>query len=286
MKITFNTPSYKVTPNYLINPIASNVRKVNFGSVPDEFRKAVITFQDVLNMAKANPRIARLLRANGIKFKPSEKIFNDVMSGHVMNTVNVVTGILKNASPEIKAKANLQKLRKAAYLHDIGKPFIPERVFYNRAPRLSKTARGKMNLHSELSYQLLKTTEQDSDVLRLVRYHHQDLRGKGYPEAGSDFDFDINAQLLSLADKYAAIREERPYHKSMSPEKTLEIIKKQHVDTGNIGENVFQALVSYAGKEKSADINVQRKVFHFNFINGLSSIFSKRNQSADLGLVG
>ena len=102
-----------------------------------------------------------------------------------------------------------------------------------------------MHTHSELSYELLKMTDLDEKTLKLIRNHHQNAKKTGYPWVGNDFNADLNLQIVSIADKYSALTETRPYKRSMTPKQALTIIY-QDVKEEKLHPFVFRALVNYA----------------------------------------
>ena len=99
-----------------------------------------------------------------------------------------------------------------------------------------------MDLHSELGYELLKQQGVKESVLMLIKYHHQNPDGSGYPAINDDFEYGISSQIITTADKYSALTENRCYReKACSKETALEIIYKD-VESGLISKEVFDAL--------------------------------------------
>ena len=101
-----------------------------------------------------------------------------------------------------------------------------------------------MHKHSELGYEMLKKTNLDKITLNLVRNHHQNAQKSGYPWVSNDFKADINLQILTAADKYSALTEERVYKKPIDKTQALTIIY-QDVKEGKLHPFVFKALVNY-----------------------------------------
>ena len=111
--------------------------------------------------------------------------------------------------------------------------------------RNTKTAaeeREIMELHSELGYELLKNRGLSEMTLNLVKYHHQNLKGNGYPSKTSNFEYGIEAEILSTADKYSALREQRCYKDSLRKYEALGIIAKE-VNEGKLSQDVYTALI-------------------------------------------
>ena len=126
-------------------------------------------------------------------------------------------------------------------LHDFGKVLIPKSIL-NKAGKLDTNEREIMELHSELGYELLKNKGLNEKTLNLIKYHHQNKNGTGYPAISKDYEIGIDAQILSTADKYTALREKRSYKNPLGKYEALEIIAKD-VNNGQITQDVYTALI-------------------------------------------
>ena len=102
-----------------------------------------------------------------------------------------------------------------------------------------------MNIHSTLGYELLKTQNLSPKTLELIRYHHQNLKHSGYPAIETTISSDIAVQIVSIADKYSALREARVYRRRLSRLESLLILYKE-VREGKILPEIYNALVKYA----------------------------------------
>ena len=131
----------------------------------------------------------------------------------------------------------------ASYLHDIGKVLIPEEIL-NKQTKLNENETKIMHQHSELGYEILKNTNLDKTTLNLIRNHHQNAKKSGYPFVNKDFRADLNLQILTMADKYSALTEKRPYKEAFTPEQALTIIYAD-VKDGKLHPFVFKALANY-----------------------------------------
>ena len=63
------------------------------------------------------------------------------------------------------------------------------------------------------------------EITKWVAHHHEKLDGSGYPEGLKAKDLDFNSRLIACLDIYQALREERPYRKSMDHHNAMEILK-------------------------------------------------------------
>jgi putative nucleotidyltransferase with HDIG domain len=229
----------------LIKPLGVSGVKLNAGVTRPHFgvqqadtfeRTGVEQYTSETAMRKmilANPDIARIMKEINatINFADLKKI----QENHAANVRNTALGIAGNLPFSLKNKVNLKSLSEAAYLHDIGKVLIPAAIL-NKPSMLDQHEKAVMDRHAEIGYELLKTTGIDTRTLHLVRDHH----GSG---------FDINRQILTAADKFSALCEERPYKPAMSSKQALAIIYND-VKSGALHPFVFRALVGFAKEEQ------------------------------------
>lgn len=198
---------------------------------------------NLTQIMKRNPRIREILRQNGMREGLNMENLRVLLATHAKDTQKIAEGITENLPVALKYGVNKKSLSDACYLHDLGKVLIPDEIL-NKPARLTPEEEKIMHTHSELSYELLKYSDLDTKTLDLIKYHHQNPLGSGYPQANQDFNADINLQILSAADKFSALTEKRPYKDEISPERALGIMYKD-VKEGKMHPFVFKALVEY-----------------------------------------
>lgn len=192
---------------------------------------------------RTNPKIREILRQNGMKAELNMENLRTLLAGHAKDTQKIADGIYDHLPVALKYEVNQKSLSDACYLHDVGKALIPDEIL-NKPARLTPEEEKIMHTHSELSYELLKDTDINPKTLELIKYHHQNPLGSGYPQAKPDFNADVTLQILSAADKYSALTEKRSYKEPLLPEKALGIMYKD-VKEGKIHPFVFKALVAH-----------------------------------------
>ena len=196
-------------------------------------------------MIDSNPHIARLLKRYRIKPAIDTRTLNELTSGHMNETCNIAIGVYSILSNDIKSKVDKESLKEASMLHDLGKVLIPSKIL-NKPAKLNTKERKIMNIHSTLGYELLKTQNLSEETLSLIKYHHQNLKHTGYPALSSEnTDSDLGVQIISIADKYSALRESRVYRRRLSRTEALLILYKE-VREGKIMPAVYNALFKYA----------------------------------------
>lgn len=238
LPIKLNLPQMPFRSTVVSRPQTQSVRD-GFASNP--IYEKLGTKEQIEATAKANPRICELLEEYNLPIKINIEELDKLKQGHMKDTRIVAAQIYSSLPTDLKKEVSLPHLQEAAMLHDYGKVLIPKEVL-NKAGKLDATEREIMELHSELGYELLKDKGISEKTLNLVKYHHQNLNGTGYPTKNKNFDYGIDAQILSTADKYTALKEKRAYKSPMGKYEALEIIAKD-VNNGNISQDIYTALI-------------------------------------------
>lgn len=203
-------------------------------------------------MIQANPVVNTILKSENLQPTINVENFKNTTYNHCVDTKNKAVGIYNYLPVDLKEQANLNYIQKGALLHDIGKVLIPEKIL-NKKGRLSDKEADIMHLHSKLSEALLSSQNIEPEVLNIVKYHHQNKNGNGYPEIKNTLNgFDINTEVVSLADKYSALTEKRAYKAPLSTEEALSIIRKD-VENGNINPRIYNALVGYVNNTTATE---------------------------------
>lgn len=114
----------------------------------------------------------------------------------------------------------IEGLRAASLMHDIGKLAISEYILNKPSP-LTKWERQKVQKHPSIGADILSLVPFPYPVENLVRYHHEKWDGTGYPEGLKGEEIPLGARILSVSDCYDALRSDRPYRPKLSSEVAL-----------------------------------------------------------------
>lgn len=305
LEIRSSQPLFGIIPfrfNKVATKSAAFVKTVDSASLVSEFDKFA-NQNFIFNMVKSNPTILKLLKEHKIPLHVHMNTLTD-LRGHLSETRNLVLGIFSNLPNDLKTKVNVEATKKAAVLHDFGKCLIPKRIT-NNPHKLNKAEKELMDLHSVFGYEILKNTGLDNETLKLIKYHHQNLKKDGYPKVTDDFICDINTQIVSIADKYSALREKRPYKPVKSQEVALAIIEDE-MNQGKFHPAIFNALAEHvktlesvkasarqntlvAAEVKTSELPVtksQWKLNYANLVDRFCAKFFKPQQNVTPDLVG
>ncbi len=112
-------------------------------------------------------------------------------------------------------QSQIDKLRLAGLLHDIGKIGVQESVL-NKPGRLTETEFEQVKRHPVIGEHILSPIVDVTEILEAVRNHHEHYNGKGYPDGLQKDEIPLDARILAVSDAYDAMTSDRPYRKSMS----------------------------------------------------------------------
>jgi len=117
-------------------------------------------------------------------------------------------------------KKEIEKIKVAAELHDIGKLGIGQDIL-NKPSKLTAGEYEKIKKHPEIALKLLKELSFIIDVVNMVYYHHERIDGKGYPEKLKGDEIPLGAKIVAIADAYDAMTSDRVYKKAMPKEEAI-----------------------------------------------------------------
>ncbi|HVX78004.1 MAG TPA: HD domain-containing phosphohydrolase [Bradyrhizobium sp.] len=138
----------------------------------------------------------------------------------------LVTGFAVAFSQKLRMRAeDQQRIARAALLHDVGKSFIPLDIL-DKPGKLTAFEMEQIRKHPRYGYDLL--TQQGGfadEILDAVLHHHEFLDGTGYPDRLQAAQIADLVRIITIADIFAALVEDRPYRQSLSPTKAFGIMQ-------------------------------------------------------------
>jgi len=118
---------------------------------------------------------------------------------------------------------DLQELRIACWLHDVGKINVPERILLKPGP-LDTEERRIMQEHPVIGERMCAPLKSLRRILPVIRHHHEKMDGSGYPDGLRGEAIPMKARILQIADIYDALTTNRPYRKALPPEEALQTL--------------------------------------------------------------
>ncbi len=121
------------------------------------------------------------------------------------------------------ADGQLAAMRLAGNLHDLGKLAVPSEIIDKPGP-LDDQERAVMDRHPELAQGILSRVDGLETVAAWASQHHERLDGRGYPRGLVGTELSLGSRIMSLADVFTALREDRPYRRGLDSVETLGIL--------------------------------------------------------------
>jgi putative two-component system response regulator len=120
----------------------------------------------------------------------------------------------------------LVTLQRGAFLHDIGKIAIPDRILFKRGP-LSPEEWTVMKDHTTCGERICSGVKMLAGVLPIVRSHHERWDGSGYPDGLQRNDIPLLARIVQVADIYDALTTDRPYKPAYSADYAINVLREE-----------------------------------------------------------
>jgi putative two-component system response regulator len=158
--------------------------------------------------------------------------------GHVERVATYSVEIGKRAGI---ADQDLAALRTGAMVHDIGKVVVPEHIL-NKPGRLNEIELEIMKRHPITGHDILKPLHTFSNVLPIVRWHHEKPNGTGYPDGLAGDNLPILPRIVAVADCFDAIITDRPYRPALPFETCLDILREE-ADKGGLDARMVKILL-------------------------------------------
>jgi diguanylate cyclase (GGDEF)-like protein/putative nucleotidyltransferase with HDIG domain len=120
----------------------------------------------------------------------------------------------------------IQGVKTAALLHDIGKLAVPEHILSKPGP-LTQEEFQKIRIHPQVGAEIISGVPFPYPVAPLILSHHERWDGKGYPSGLKAEDIPLGARILSVVDYFDALVSERPYHKAMTFDAAIALLREE-----------------------------------------------------------
>lgn len=142
----------------------------------------------------------------------------------------------------------IDELYIAGALHDIGKIYIPKQII-DKPGQLDEDERKIIEAHPAYSIWYLTTGNKEEKpqyyshkILDMIRYHHEEVSGHGYPYGLKRNQINIGAKIIAVADKLEAYGAKRSYHEARTLKQCIDFIELQ-VEEGVLDSKITTAIV-------------------------------------------
>jgi putative nucleotidyltransferase with HDIG domain len=149
---------------------------------------------------------------------------DQVTHGHIRRVQQYALGLSQYLG--ITDEKLLKAVEAAALLHDMGKLAIPEYIL-NKPGKLTPAEFEKMKLHAALGADILSSIQFPYPVIPIVRHHHENWDGTGYPDHLRGTEIPLGARILSVVDCYDALTSDRPYRPKLPTGEAIGIVMQR-----------------------------------------------------------
>lgn len=144
-----------------------------------------------------------------------------VSSGHSVRVADLACLVGRQLG---YSEQQLQELKIAALMHDVGKIGISEAIL-GKPGRLTDQEFFLVKKHSEIGEKIVSEISNMGTVARAVRHHHERFDGTGYPDQLAGDDIELNARIIAVADAYDFLRSDLSFRKAFSVDSSLDEIR-------------------------------------------------------------
>ena len=184
-----------------------------------------VTFRTA--MARVSDAAKHLSQLNSLYLSTIETLAmaidakDQITHGHIRRVQGYAVGLAKRVG--IADESLIRAIEAASLLHDTGKLAVPEYIL-NKPGQLTSAEFEKMKLHASVGADILSAIDFPYPVIPIVRHHHENWDGSGYPDGLKGTDIPIGARILSIVDCFDALTSDRPYRPRLSHAAALEIL--------------------------------------------------------------
>ncbi|MGC9314583.1 MAG: HD domain-containing phosphohydrolase [bacterium] len=162
-----------------------------------------------------------------------------------MDTVRILSGAIEEKDPYIRGHSNrcrimahhvaealgysqrqLDMLDFGSLLHDVGKIAIDSKILNKPGP-LSPDETKLVQTHPLIGERIVSKVSYFSEIVPMIRWHHERWDGKGYPDGLKGEEIPIDSRILNVVDSYDAMTSDRAYRMALSSNNALEIIREE-----------------------------------------------------------
>ncbi len=154
------------------------------------------------------------------------------------------------------SRGEIEALKAGALLHDVGKLAVPDHIL-NKPGKLTPAEFERMKIHTSVGAQILERVGFPYPVVPIVRHHHEQWDGGGYPDALQGEAIPVTARILSVVDCFDSVREDRPYRRGKTREEASGLLLRgagTHFDP-RIVELFLKHLPAFESEVSQAGLN-------------------------------
>lgn len=118
-------------------------------------------------------------------------------------------------------ETEIYELKVSGLLHDIGKIAIDESILKKSEP-LTEQEWNEIKRHSDIGYRILNASPEMTEIAQYILSHHERYDGTGYPRRLKQEEIPLISRIITVADAYDAMTNERAYKKTLDKDAAVE----------------------------------------------------------------
>jgi putative nucleotidyltransferase with HDIG domain len=146
---------------------------------------------------------------------------DQITHGHIRRVQQYAVSLARHLG--IVDTGQISAIEAASLLHDMGKLAVPEYIL-NKPGKLTPAEFDRMKLHASIGADILSAIDFPYPVVPIVRHHHENWDGTGYPDGLHSTAIPIGARILAVVDCFDALTSDRPYRPRMSDGDAIRIL--------------------------------------------------------------
>ncbi|MBP5519593.1 MAG: HD domain-containing protein [Treponema sp.] len=224
----------------------------------NKYRKTLSAYIKKINFTEEENRQLQKILVQFLDFKSTSTMNHSINTASYAISLGMRVGLDSN---------ELSTLFTSAFLHDIGKIAIPQRIL-EYPGRLSPKDMIIMRHHVNHSRRILNGFV-SNEILNAVYRHHEKLNGKGYPKKLKSKELSLAERILTVADITSALNDSRSYKGEFSKNKTISIIGEM-TKNGELAQNITKFILEDF-KSLLKEQNIFRNLLSVDFSKVINS---------------
>jgi HD-GYP domain-containing protein (c-di-GMP phosphodiesterase class II) len=174
--------------------------------------------------------------------------FTDIKSPFTLGHSRQVSRLAEAAGTGLGvSEKDLQSLRQASHIHDLGNVSVPQRVWMKYGP-LNRPEQDAVRLHAYHTERILSASRSLRSLGSLAGVHHERLDGSGYHRGVGAASLTLPARILAAAEVYQALVEERSWRHAFAPTEAARMLLEQ-ANGGALDRRAVDAVLEVAGQQ-------------------------------------
>jgi len=205
--------------------------KISGDSYTGEELELLLTISNEAAIVMENAR--NILELQKLREKEKENYFQTILAlartvdekdaytrGHLDEVTRYGVIVAEELIESLKITIDMEELKTALLLHDIGKIGIPDALLHKTSGLTSEEFK-IMKQHAEIGARIIEPIEKLKKIGKIIKHHQEKYNGTGYPDGLKGEDIPLESRIVAVVDAYHAMISDRPYRKALPEETAL-----------------------------------------------------------------